>query len=302
MNTLPRDDIPGSTVLRDMRDSLEFVSRGVERQIQRGGNLGAEGEWRRFLLGKGEVNMGVAPPNLWSGVYSNNDPLQILWSGSCPTPTNGYTCGVWFLNHITSLGVAERYRTRFSSKEHDPDSRGLVGGEQFAEVLRSFVSNFFPCEVCQVHFLHDYDSCALHRCDLVLDVDVSRREAGYDEAKNAAVWMWETHNEVTSRVKEEDGLLAVKWPSEQACPSCWYKEDGHEHYDKAAVYDFLRGYYYDVAAPTVREDLVVVNPMQAFFDVSMKVIIVVFVGLLLYMMILFKKSQTSLGGVKHRTN
>ena len=103
-NTLPRDDIPGSTVIRDMRDSLEFVSRGVERQIERGGNLGAEGEWRRFLLGKGEVNIGVAPPNLWNGVFSNNDPLQILWSGSCPTPTNGYTCGVWFLNHITSLG------------------------------------------------------------------------------------------------------------------------------------------------------------------------------------------------------
>ena len=159
-----------------------------------------------------------------------------------------------------------------------------------AQVLRSFVSNFFPCSVCQVHFLRDYDSCVLHRCDLVRDVPVSKEGAGYDEAKNTAVWMWETHNEVTARVKEEvseelsvsaacksnsntaltsyehppplqDGLLAVKWPSDATCPSCWYKEDGHEHYDKAAVYEFLRGYYYDVAAPTLREDLVVVNPM-----------------------------------------
>ena len=133
-NTLPRDDVPGSTVLSDMRDSLEFVSRGVEKQIRIGGNLGAKGEWRRFLLGKGELGYGARPSNLWNGVYSNNDPLQILWSDSCPTPTNGYTCGVWFLNHITSLGVAERYRARFDSDAHDTDARGLVGGEQYSEV------------------------------------------------------------------------------------------------------------------------------------------------------------------------
>lgn len=119
--------------------------------------MNTETEWKNFILGKGPITFGVAPSNLWSGVYSENDPLNIIWSERCQQPQNGFTCGVWFLNHITSLGVAERYGEKFGrgGGNEDPkvylDSRGLVGGEQYGEVIRSFVSRFFPCETCQVN-------------------------------------------------------------------------------------------------------------------------------------------------------
>ena len=75
------------------------------------------------------------------------------------------------------------------------------------------------------------------------DTPVSTKGAGYNSAKSAAIWMWEVHNSVTLRVKNEEGTKGSVWPSVGACPKCYVNGDV-SHFDKDVVYDFLADYYY----------------------------------------------------------
>jgi hypothetical protein len=77
----------------------------------------------------------------------------------------------------------------------------------------------------------------------VHDTPVSTKGAGYNSAKSAAIWMWEVHNSVTLRVKNEEGTKGSVWPSVGACPKCYVNGDV-SHFDKDVVYDFLADYYY----------------------------------------------------------
>jgi len=173
-------------------------------------------------------------------------PKKRYWSEACSLgkKMGGYTCGLWQLFHIMAIGVAEWNMSDTVS----PSAR--IGMAYAARTLRSFVEEFFGCEVCQDHFIEAFDSCAHDRCTRLTDDVITASDADF---KELSLYLWEFHNSVNVRLlnekaehygrplpskeKEEE----VRWPSRDECSTCWL-DDGS--WDKGAVYDFLKAEYW----------------------------------------------------------
>jgi len=146
----------------------------------------------------------------------------------------GYTCGMWSLFHIVTIGVAERFM-------HATERGEIAEVENAALALRNFVANFFGCKVCRDHFTELYDSCEYR------DDNCTFSSATPDEAKKLPIWLWAAHNDVNARLvgeRAEDEKRKVTqvetdfsyWPSERECAYCWY-DDSH---DEKMVYKYMK--------------------------------------------------------------
>ena len=129
----------------------------------------------------------------------------------------GYTCGLWSLFHIASVGMLEWNR-------HADAAKVVVSANEAGETMRDFVSNFFGCEVCRTNFQREYDACALNRCHRLKDAP---KEENWREFP---LWLLEFHNAVNERLlREKSGeeelsveeIQRVQWPSRQECSMCW---------------------------------------------------------------------------------
>ena len=167
-------------------------------------------------------------------------PASNEWSLSCThgVEAMGYTCGLWELFHITTVGVVE-----YNDQVVVDDAYSFYMTEQVADVLRNYISNFFGCEVCRMNFLQAYDNCALDRCNR-LQATVGDLSAW----KQLPLWLFETHNAVNVRLMKEqaerDGHettfqdeMNAQWPSRLECPKCW-KQDGSWDEEIAYLYVF----------------------------------------------------------------
>jgi len=185
-------------------------------------------------------------------------PKKATWSHSCTRgdPAMGYTCGLWELFHIMTIGLVE-----FNQMVPTDDDYLYYRTGHAAHTLRNFIEEFFGCEVCKVHFLESYDSCAYAGCHRLLD-DVG-------EMKNwiqLPMWLFEFHNGVNIRLMKEkaeregriptlpDDEIAVQWPSRKACPMCW---DDNGKFDGQNTFIFLRLTYWpeDIYTNDLQKDL-----------------------------------------------
>lgn len=170
-------------------------------------------------------------------------PASNKWSKSCTkgVPGMGFSCGLWDLFHIMSVGVVE-----WNMMLNDDQLDLIIGTDHAAEILRNFIYHFFGCEVCRTNFLAAYDSCSLDRCNR-LHSDL----IGLEHWLLFPVWLHETHNAVNVRLLKEQGernhrvptqqeLIQKEWPSRSSCKMCW-AEDGSQ---EMAVYKFLRLEYW----------------------------------------------------------
>jgi hypothetical protein len=83
-------------------------------------------------------------------------PENQEWSTACSYEDGlpGYTCGLWELFHIMTVGVVEwNYLV--------DDEFATIAPETAADVLRNYVQHFFGCKVCQENFLAAYGTCLL---------------------------------------------------------------------------------------------------------------------------------------------
>jgi len=164
------------------------------------------------------------------------------WSASCKKGTSylGFTCGLWQLFHITMVGVVQW-------NKHAPTS-DIITSVHASDTLRNFIANFFACSVCQKHFLQMYDSCSFNRCRR-LNEDTSTDHANW---KELSLWLWEMHNDVNVRLKEEGAerekrsltdseKSAARWPSDKECQLC--RRDETE-WDNETVYRFIMNHYW----------------------------------------------------------
>eukprot|EP00591_Stephanopyxis_turris_P001463 CAMPEP_0195509004 /NCGR_PEP_ID=MMETSP0794_2-20130614/2060_1 /TAXON_ID=515487 /ORGANISM="Stephanopyxis turris, Strain CCMP 815" /LENGTH=699 /DNA_ID=CAMNT_0040636113 /DNA_START=114 /DNA_END=2210 /DNA_ORIENTATION=- len=226
------------SLIDEIRNDFDYVLKSkanllnvVERHDSR---------YWRFVGGRhgdenGDYGVMEAPP-----VQTKSTSVLGDWSEACTQSNTGYTCGLWELFHIMSVGVSMRYMEGFRSGE-------VVGPHFAAQTLRNFVERFFGCAICRANFLRMFDSCGFHLCSrLTRDLPTE------DQAKQFPLWLWETHNAVNKRLTRENAELekrvvtddetnASVFPTKNMCPKCW-REDGS--WDELEVYSYLRNYYW----------------------------------------------------------
>jgi thiol oxidase len=177
-------------------------------------------------------------------VLRSYPPPQKKWSPSCThgDPVAGYTCGLWELFHLVTIGVVE-YNLMIATD----DGELVIHTEDAAVKIRNFVESFFGCEVCRVNFVGAFEQCSLDRCHRL-------SHASYKDTEwiQLPVWLWETHNAVNVRLLHEKGKrenwepqqkdeISKQWPSRQSCPKCWDERGGWED---ETIYKFLRLEYW----------------------------------------------------------
>lgn len=170
---------------------------------------------------------------------------KATWSSSCSKGNihMGYTCGLWQLFHIITVGVVE-----WNLMIQSDDGSRIVDTASSALTIRNFVEHFFGCDVCRLNFVNAYDSCFLNRCHRLIPDET------LESWIQLPVWLWEMHNAVNVRLlkekyeREYHGRIptleeehAVQWPSRKECPRCWSDEGG---WDDMIIYKFLRVEYW----------------------------------------------------------
>jgi hypothetical protein len=177
-------------------------------------------------------------------IVDKHPPKKKSWSRACTRgdPLAGYTCGLWELFHIMSVGFVEWNNWVIG------DDWSYYDSNEAAEMVRNFIEHFFGCEVCRMNFLHAYEACAHDRCNRL-----PKYIGGENDWKEFPMWLFETHNSVNVRLMNERAErennriptrkdeIAVEWPSRKECPRCWH---GDGRWEQDNVYVFLRLTYW----------------------------------------------------------
>ena len=198
------------------------------------------------------------------------------WSRSCDQfgLGGGFTCGLWKLLHVVSIGVAEH---RGGLNLSDTHRRSFSPGDA-ADVIANYLKRFFTCEPCRDHFLQLFKKCAYRRCERL---NFNAEEATADDWKQLALWLWEVHNDVNVRVLKDrvtnfqqakgtktlfsdpnsipmiakTNEIEVIYPDIENCLPCL--EDGTGRWHENSVFAFLERTYWGL--PDVNEKLIVLD-------------------------------------------
>lgn len=188
-------------------------------------------------------------------VLNRYPPPTNKWSPSCTKNVEGmgYTCGLWELFHIISVGLVE-YNLMISTNDDTVLSELSIRTTDAAETIRNFIEHFFACDVCRYNFLTAYDNCAHDRCHRLTD-----KQMDTDQWIQFPIWLFETHNAVNVRLFEEhmkkesmnknliipyQDKIQVQWPNKKICPVCWLHDNNNDGWDDEAVYKYLRTEYW----------------------------------------------------------
>jgi hypothetical protein len=190
-------------------------------------------------------------------IEDEHGPTTKKWSPGCPA---GYTCGLWELFHIMSIGMVEWNKMSFSES-------AVFTAEATADTLHDYITEFFACEVCRRHFVTDFDACKHDRCDRL-----GSSTTDLEEWKQLPLWLWEVHNDVRVRLLHEKAErenrmaskadeIAALWPSRDDCPACWLTDGS---WDDEVVYKYLHVTYWieDAVSASYRTDLQLRNRME----------------------------------------
>ena len=194
----------------------------------------------------------------------------------------GYTCGLWSLFHIMSVGLVEYNRH---------NKRSPIPTLHASETLRNYIEHFFQCEVCRLNFISmvrvssvmrvfiahcsnsstaltriietietiQYDTCAFDGCQRLSNRS-SQNEADWRELP---LWLLETHNDVNARLMNERlennndkppsawEAQQSQWPALNACPDCWRTDNS---FDEQVMFDHLYATYYGGSPLYIRID------------------------------------------------
>ena len=107
---------------------------------------------------KQDLLWGYVDQNLktsWAGGLLGPSDVQLAkddkkWTNSCThsEPAKGFTCGLWNLFHILTIGSSKPEHKIYGFH------RGyFVSPHHVADTIRNFVEYFFSCSVCRTHFL-----------------------------------------------------------------------------------------------------------------------------------------------------
>lgn len=170
-------------------------------------------------------------------------PPTKAWSDFCTKGISGmgYTCGLWDLFHIMTVGVVE-----WNMMLDEEQVEMVLSPVDAAKTLRDFIAHFFGCEVCRDNFLASFDDCAFDRCNRLTENNLD-----YEHWIQLPTWLHDTHNGVNMRLVKEAAERERKdvshadetsslWPSQEDCPKCWYEDGSRDEW----IYKFLRVEYW----------------------------------------------------------
>uniref|UniRef100_A0A8C4N6M5 Sulfhydryl oxidase n=1 Tax=Eptatretus burgeri TaxID=7764 RepID=A0A8C4N6M5_EPTBU len=159
---------------------------------------------------------------LWSYPQIPNTyfPTEVKFVGCQGSKPNlrGYPCSLWILFHTLTVHAASR---------HD----ALVAlGEDVLVAMRAYVSEFFGCHECAVHFKQMAKSLFAVR--------------SWDAA---VLWLWRSHNKVNLRiagsVSEDPQFPKIQWPPPEICQACHIQHGSEHQWNISAVLNFLKYHY-----------------------------------------------------------
>jgi thiol-disulfide isomerase/thioredoxin len=99
----------------------------------------------------------------------------------------GWPCGLWLLLHSLTVGLAEVDASAGVASSAIVEEAKRVNARDGMVAIRGFVQHFFECTHCRRHFL-------------AMSADV---EEQVSTGRDAMLWLWRAHNNVTSRLLQE---------------------------------------------------------------------------------------------------
>ena len=188
----------------------------------------------------------------WNGILKQFAPQQKEWSEACQLHESPYTCGLWSLFHIATVGVVE-YNSNIVDKEAKYAYLQPTG---VADTLKNFIVTFFTCTECVEHFGQEYEQCLYGRCERLKE-DAFGPDSRNDW-KEVPLWLLETHNGINIRLQRErsvregkpqlptpDEQQSVMWPPVEECAACWIDSSGaNARYNSTMMFQYLRLTYW----------------------------------------------------------
>ena len=178
-----------------------------------------------------------------------HDQKDMQWSEGCRNGEGvvaSFSCGLWSLFHIVSVGVPERQAAVLGH-------RTRVTTTHVAETLKDYITHFFPwCPQCREQFLQLYGNCAFNRCRRFKQRKGKQRPSE-QTFQEFPIWLWEVHNDINEKLMAKEAhklhkrkataaeLERSRWPPKDACMSC-YKPNGH--WIQPHVYEYLKEEYW----------------------------------------------------------
>ena len=106
------------------------------------------------------------------------------WSEHCShgEAKAGYTCGLWNLLHVVTVGVAERHQAVLGARDR-------ITVHHSATTIRDYIQHFLSnsCPYCRDSFLNVFDHCGLNSCKRFKAKKQYRNDAQWREL---ALWLW----------------------------------------------------------------------------------------------------------------
>ena len=128
-----------------------------------------------------------------------------------------------------------------------------------ADTIRNYISHFFTCEPCRVHFLEIYDTYDTDRRESLVE---EKETASVADWKQLGLWLWNFHNDLSVQILRDEERKAravtklrsdnkkavisskdvqVLWPTMDECFLC-FKDDGS--WNEGEVFAYLEKAYW----------------------------------------------------------
>jgi len=207
----------------------------------------------------------IGGPHILKSLLSKHSGIEtVAWSDGCKAKSNkdvdsnginltSYSCGLWKLFHIISVGVNEAHHKVLGDVRRATPAYA-------AWVLRDFISEFIPekrdikegaitglpwCKGCKDRVINLYDSCKYEEICISRITFSEKRIPQGENWQKVAEWMWTSHNEGNKS----------SWPSKQKCPNCvraGFLGRKFVDFTDSKIYDILKWEYWPSEFHNVR--------------------------------------------------
>ena len=191
------------------------------------------------------------------GVVHERKHMQ--WSQGCRNGEGvvaSFSCGLWCLFHIVSVGVPERHASVLGQRHR-------VSTQHAADTLMDYMRYFFNwCPQCREQALQLHNSCAFNSCRRFRQRHKhSQKRPPESSWAEFPIWVWQFHNSINEKLmaKEASKLYGRKpskaeihlsrWPPKDACFLC-YRDNGS--WNQHHVLKYLKEEYWPAGVTNFR--------------------------------------------------